>query len=142
MCMYNQVVPLFVFILVNPLQASLISSRNESSLEACLFSARKEVHIINNIPSKSSLLHVHCGSGNDDLGIHDLDVGQDYNWGFCKLLFGETVFKCNFAWGDQRLSFTVFDNEVAKKCSKCYYRVKPGGFYLVQGDGEIKVASW
>ena len=60
---------LYIFLTTN-------AENNIFNLEKC------EVHIISGLKTTSPPLRLHCKSADDDLGIHVLRVGEDFNWHF------------------------------------------------------------
>ncbi|KAG5588366.1 hypothetical protein H5410_048800 [Solanum commersonii] len=74
----------------------IISPLDLSIAKVCL-TTDLQVHIINKLPNQSLLsLRIHCESGNDELGIHNLAIDEDYNWQFCKAFKENTLYFCRF----------------------------------------------
>lgn len=67
------------------------------------------VAIFNNLPNNDVPLTIHCQSRDDDLGYHNLTVGQSFNFTFRENIFWRTVFYCHFWWHPKDTSFAVFD---------------------------------
>ncbi|KAI3469899.1 hypothetical protein Pfo_026562 [Paulownia fortunei] len=65
-----------------------------------------EVHIINSFNDNTDELIVHCKSGDDDLGEHFLDKGDDWHWKFRVNFFRSTLFFCHVQWGEFEKRFT------------------------------------
>ncbi|KAL3500519.1 hypothetical protein ACH5RR_039612 [Cinchona calisaya] len=77
-------------------------------------------------------------SKDNDLGMHQLRIKDDFQWKFRMDIFESTVFKCEFRWDPKNTSFAVFDSDLAyhgcgRKITKtniCYWSVKEDGFYF------------
>ncbi|PIN24458.1 hypothetical protein CDL12_02809 [Handroanthus impetiginosus] len=91
-----------------------------------------EVHIVNSLPQNSPTLRLHCASGNDDLGYHDLLVNQDFQWSFCDKFFGGTLFFCHLWWGSKNKGFEVFNTHWEGRCRNyiCDWVAKSDGIYF------------
>ncbi|CAL1414922.1 unnamed protein product [Linum trigynum] len=68
------------------------------------------VQVSNQLSSK--ILIAHCRSKDDDLGARVIIVGKDTGWSFEADISGVTLFWCNLAVEDKRLSFTAFDGDM------------------------------
>ncbi|KAK4341539.1 hypothetical protein RND71_040040 [Anisodus tanguticus] len=98
------------------------------------------VYIANALPKKnSSPLEFHCKSKEDDLGIHRLLPGQNWNFSFHENLVRSTLFYSNFGWGSKKKTFNVFDDAITcikqakgDETDTCYWLVKSDGFYLAK----------
>ncbi|CAN1779574.1 Self-incompatibility protein S1 [Linum perenne] len=64
-----------------------------------------QVHVTNKLTSNRTLI-AHCGSKNDDIRAIAITVGSSIDWSFEPNL--STLFWCNLAVEDKRLSFTAF----------------------------------
>ncbi|KAM7462282.1 hypothetical protein LguiA_030403 [Lonicera macranthoides] len=101
------------------------------------FFSKKEIHIVNGLPDNTYSLVFRCQSKDDDLGEHQLLVGQEYYWKFRVNFFKTTLFFCHFYWGDQDNVFDVFRastpfpdcSPAADDTPRCYWLVKDDGFY-------------
>lgn len=98
----------------------------------CVFTDDFTVYVANKLPPNSDPLRIHCASRNNDLGYHNLTTNQDFHWSFCTSAFGRTLFFCHLWWGMKGVSFDVFKDSWAKRCSgdECYWTVKDDGIYL------------
>lgn len=68
------------------------------------------IRVINNLPQNSAPLKLHCASGDDELGNHNLNAGGEFSWNFCKSPFGNTLYFCHVWWGTKlQRSFDVFN---------------------------------
>ncbi|KAG6404612.1 hypothetical protein SASPL_136863 [Salvia splendens] len=78
-------------------------------------------------------LNVHCFSGDDDLGYHDLTQNAEYHFDFCENAVA-TMFACHFKWNGKDKSFHVYDarHGGSDLCNKgiCYYSVANDGFHF------------
>ncbi|GFP92870.1 hypothetical protein PHJA_001431300 [Phtheirospermum japonicum] len=105
------------------------------------------VHVVNNIyPVSSSPLLLHCASGNDELGNHQLYHHQDFHWSFCEQIFHRTLFFCRFRWGSKNIAFEVFNTTSLSVCKhSCYWEAHADGVYF-SGDypriGLAKMYPW
>lgn len=94
--------------------------------------AEYHVYIINNL-GEPNILTVHCQSKDDDLGIHNIPYGRNFNWKFNINFTRNTLFYCDMNWGNVKGHFDIF---VAKRdlhrCvdDKCYWRVDRDALYL------------
>ncbi|XWS47085.1 hypothetical protein CRYUN_Cryun14cG0123100 [Craigia yunnanensis] len=91
------------------------------------------IHAVNGM-SHNKVLFLHCKSGNNDLGIHNLTVGTEFNWKFKPQVFGKTLFWCYMASNNVHASFNVFwrDDVLFYKCNykNCFWIAKDDGVYL------------
>ncbi|KAK6253899.1 hypothetical protein QUC31_015619 [Theobroma cacao] len=91
------------------------------------------VHIVNNL-SQGKLLTAHCKSKDDDLGIHQIPVGDEQNWSFRQNFFETTLFWCSLAKDNVHADFDVFwdDDNFHYRCSfkDCIWVAKDDGIYL------------
>ncbi|CAL1375883.1 unnamed protein product [Linum trigynum] len=70
----------------------------------------------------------HCQSKDDDLRAQVLDTGSVLSWNFtARYGVGATVFWCNLAVRDKRLSFTAFNADNDK--NDMYWVVRKEGVY-------------
>ncbi|TYH07349.1 hypothetical protein ES288_A08G226800v1 [Gossypium darwinii] len=83
--------------------------------------------------NKKTLL-VHCKSKDDDLGIHNIAAGTEYNWKFRPRVFGNTLFWCHLAYDNLHAAFDVYwENEALYyKCdyNDCFWIARDDGIYL------------
>ncbi|XP_007049876.2 PREDICTED: uncharacterized protein LOC18612855 [Theobroma cacao] len=91
------------------------------------------IHAVNGM-SHEKILFLHCKSGDNDLGIHNLTAGTEFNWKFKPQILGKTLFWCYMAWGNVHASFKVFwdDNDLFYRCNwkNCIWTAKDDGVYL------------
>lgn len=111
--------------------------------EGCFLAPKLHIHIISNLPPNSPPLTVHCRSKDDDLGVHTLTTGQDYQWPFCLVPFS-TLFYCDLVWGAKKTSFDAYNArktfEIPCNLNKnnCVFEVQVDGVYF---KGEKK-SDW
>ncbi|CAI0394852.1 unnamed protein product [Linum tenue] len=79
------------------------------------------------------MLIVHCRSKDDDLGAHGLEIDAGFSWSFQAMV--STLFWCNLAVEDKRVSFQAFVNG---KTYVAYLDVRDSGVY----DGDNLFAAW
>ncbi|KAF3623594.1 putative proline-rich receptor-like protein kinase PERK4-like, partial [Capsicum annuum] len=116
-------------------------------INACFFTSKYEIQIIDDLPNNSPQLEIHCASRDNDLEHHFLNPNQDFTWSFCMQVFRKTLFFCHFWWGSKNQIFDVFNNQhhcvdmgtVPIGTKKCVWIVKSDGIYLgfYQKDGYI-----
>ncbi|PIN24457.1 hypothetical protein CDL12_02808 [Handroanthus impetiginosus] len=127
---------LFLFFLLIPNHVLSFSYEKKK----CRWTEKYEVHVVNSLPQNSAMLRLHCASGNDDLGYHDLSVNQDFQWSFCTRFFGTTLFFCHLWWGSKNKEFEVFNTDWQERCGNdiCDWAAKSDGIYF---NGE-KLYDW
>ncbi|CAN1278307.1 S-protein homolog 21 [Linum perenne] len=97
-------------------------------------------HVANNLSSKLILI-VHCHSGDDDLKAHTVAYGSEYSWNFGMNIWGSTLFWCNLAVQDKRLSFVAV--KVDRDGFPARWVVRDDGVYGIHEDGrEERYARW
>ncbi|XP_051116092.1 self-incompatibility protein S1-like [Andrographis paniculata] len=97
---------------------------------SCTFSGKYQVHVVNNLPPNSVML-VHCASGDNDLGYHNLTVNQDFRFSFCQA--DRTLFFCRLTWGAKSKGFEVYNTQWKDQiCTsqQCYWAAKSDGIYF------------
>ncbi|OIT06269.1 hypothetical protein A4A49_61566 [Nicotiana attenuata] len=112
--------------------------------ESRFFYPKFLVSILNSLPNNDIPLTVHCQSKDNNLGYHNITIGQRYSWKFHENLKWSTLFFCHFWWYPKQTSFDVFNN--GYKCIKkgpvdtqdCYWEVKSDGFSL----NGVKIHDW
>lgn len=103
-----------------------------------LANVRYYVHVVNFLSDNTQPLRIHCASGDNDLGYHDLAIKQDFQWSFHVNYFvHSTLYFCHFWWGAKQASFDVFNKTWAPNCNRvhkgdkfCFWLVKDDGFYF------------
>lgn len=98
------------------------------------FGLTYHVHIINGFENHSKSLIIRCRSKQDDLGIHNLKVGQEFSWHFKVNIDGSTLFYCDVEQGKQFKHFDAFTALIeGSNCAdsgNCYWLVTEAGFYF------------
>ncbi|KAK9944902.1 hypothetical protein M0R45_010444 [Rubus argutus] len=87
---------------------------------------------------KNEVLHAHCKSKDDDLGLRDIPVNDEFSWRFRSNLGDTTLYFCNMWWSKGRLLFNVYDakdDTILTKCGdgrkgECMWRMNEDGIYL------------
>lgn len=123
----------FIFIVVGISHTTLALEKKK-----CFITKYYEVHVINDLPSNtrapnSSLpLRLHCASGDDDLGYHNLPTHGDYHWGFCDNYWETTLFFCHLWWGNTiQRAFDVFNFDTKQYCNlTCNWIAKHDAIYF------------
>ncbi|KAL8052107.1 hypothetical protein ABFX02_06G191700 [Erythranthe guttata] len=117
---------LVVFMLTISLQATFAQEKLK-----CFWSLYHEVHVANNLPPNSSPMTVHCFSGDDDLGSHELAVGQEFNWHFCDHFLARTLFVCHLWWDTKQLGFEAYKGTWKKPATSTFHlwAAKSDGIY-------------
>ncbi|CAI0395935.1 unnamed protein product [Linum tenue] len=94
---------------------------------------QRTVYVQNELSGKKVI--VRCQSKDDSIGSHVVDVGSDLRWGFGGT--DSTVFWCNVAVEDRRLSFEAFrgtDDYIC--CRDITWVVRDDGVHLLTSGGE------
>ncbi|OMO82962.1 Plant self-incompatibility S1 [Corchorus capsularis] len=88
-------------------------------------------------------LHSHCRSGDTDIGNHELDYSQKYEWSFNNSWLGTTLFWCSMKWNNMQGSFDVysFKRDFAK-CVYCYWSIRQDGAYCYRLTPDITKFTW
>ncbi|KAI5658992.1 hypothetical protein M9H77_27785 [Catharanthus roseus] len=114
------------------------------------------IYVVNGLPDNSHLLRVHCFSGDDDLGYHDLKVNENIHWTFTPNRFGTTKFYCHLWWNDKERGFGAYTRRIAEfYCNNrstgigglCWWLPKSDGIYIANVTNPpsnylIKVNDW
>ncbi|CAI9759773.1 unnamed protein product [Fraxinus pennsylvanica] len=77
----------------------------------CHITKKCEVHTVNNLPRTLTL---HCASGDDDLGFHNLTINNDFHGKFCESYLGVTLFFCHL-FGVQMMLHLTFSHQERRK---------------------------
>ncbi|KAM7466306.1 hypothetical protein LguiB_013868 [Lonicera macranthoides] len=99
------------------------------------------------LPKNTDLLEFRCQSKDDDLGYRKLHVGEGYYWKFKDNFFGITLYFCHFYWQKKEKVFNVFNRDtvcdvVTGDIHKCYWLVKPDGFYFTNYKANPTSPDW
>ncbi|CAI0542438.1 unnamed protein product [Linum tenue] len=90
-------------------------------------SLQHTVHVANKLRDKT--LIVHCRSKDDNLEAHAVGLGESFQWSFEPNALGGTLFWCDLAVQDKRLTFAAFE-QIGLDQSGPYT-----GHWYVRGDG-------
>ncbi|GFP88795.1 hypothetical protein PHJA_001023200 [Phtheirospermum japonicum] len=87
-------------------------------------------------------MRVHCASGNDELGYHNLLFNQQFSWRFCNA--PRTLFFCHLWWGPKQKSFDVFVSKFPlTPYSDYYWFARSDGIYLsIDNKSFTKKFDW
>lgn len=84
--------------------------------------------------SNNKTLFLHCKSKDDDLGIHNLAIGADFEWSFKLHIFGKTLFWCYMTSNNGHAAFEMYyeDDNFFYRCNwkNCFWIAKDDGIYL------------
>ncbi|GFP88800.1 hypothetical protein PHJA_001023700 [Phtheirospermum japonicum] len=72
-------------------------------------------------------MRVHCASGDDELGYHNLSVYQEFSWKFCNA--PTTLFFCHLWWGKKQRAFDVYTAKF-RPYSDYYWIARSDAIYL------------
>jgi hypothetical protein len=103
--------------------------------------SKADVNIFNEVGQP---IRLHCHSGNNDLGEHELLPGGKYGWGFSPNYFKNTLYWCRFGWGSHTPILDVWKDEGVlgqrtRPCTHCEWHVRPDGFYRSEAG---KTPAW
>ncbi|OAY40805.1 hypothetical protein MANES_09G050200v8 [Manihot esculenta] len=108
---------------------------NYSCLGYC-FTEGYLVHISNHL-SDNRNLSLHCWSGDDNLGNHELSSSAEFEFHFCLNIWGTTKFWCDFSWNHHQYGgiFKVFwvGRKLVQMCNhkNCVWSARDDGIYLL-----------
>ncbi|XP_015892178.1 S-protein homolog 1 [Ziziphus jujuba] len=112
---------------------AMMNNSSEAAKDGPFEAARREVHIVNGL-SPGRMLFAHCKSKDDDLGEHNLAVGQEFSWSFKFNFFGTTLYWCDTHTDHQHAAFNVYWHKqwLEDRCDErsCIWTAKDDGFYL------------
>lgn len=97
-----------------------------------------EIHVTDRIRQGS--LRIHCASGDDDLGYHNLYNGQEIMWKFNPDIFGRTIYFCHFWWGKQSKRFDVYNKRTEDQY--VYWLATRDGFYYADHNAPFPSDQW
>lgn len=111
----------------------IISSISLQTTNGCSFLvSEKHIYVVNSLPTGSAPLTYHCASKDDDFGIKNLVVAEEFDFKFCPKPLS-TLFFCHFWWKGRDKSFDVYNAKtILDRCKRgvCSYVVKEDGFFL------------
>ena len=102
---------------------------------ASWFSKRYVIHIENRLSNYT--LQAHCRSGDQDLGLHRISKGKQFQWEFYISFWSIKVYFCNLSWLGGQLTFDAFSTPgcedwalTRKSDLNCNWRVQDNGIYM------------
>nr|AVY54510.1 Hum s 3 allergen [Humulus scandens] len=106
----------------------------------------EQVEIKNILDGKQDL-SVHCKSGDDDFGVHNLSYNATYSLSFRRNFRGTTLIECGFSWdwGKQSHHTDIYTPE-GPNCrapNKCLWYIIPSGPCLSHSNSfEYRCFPW
>lgn len=91
------------------------------------------IHIINDLPPQNSTkLIVHCKSKDNDLGVKELGLHEEYGWTCRVNLFRTTLYFCLTKWGEKERYIVGFKAKRDQiRCKKnCLWLGRENGFFF------------
>ncbi|KAF5731426.1 hypothetical protein HS088_TW18G00103 [Tripterygium wilfordii] len=115
----------------------LLLASTAATSEAISLNPKYHVHIVNGF--KSDILHSHCKSLDDDLGIRQTNPGQEYQWEFSINFWGTTLYYCSFWWNRGRHLNEVFTTKpefIHYYCGdyNCIWKAQEEGIYAFNSE--------
>ncbi|EPS72826.1 hypothetical protein M569_01934 [Genlisea aurea] len=101
-----------------------------NAVQACILEPRIDVFVKRNVSSNALPVRVHCFSGNDELGYHDLYKDEIFHWDFCLNFIPNTEFFCKVWWGAKVGAFTAYKQKAFLNKDTTIWLVKDDGIYL------------
>lgn len=94
----------------------------------CPYNPKTTVTILNQLAIDEQLT-LHCKSGDDDLGTHVIQYGQEYQFKFRPNLFGSTLYFCGMSWSGGSKVFDVykFIRDKRRCCGDVHWDVQKSG---------------
>ncbi|KAJ0013529.1 hypothetical protein Pint_21529 [Pistacia integerrima] len=106
------------------------------------------VHIINALSHDNDNLIIHCYSLDDDLGEHNLRVGDEFTFKFGRHVILTTRFWCDMKYGsDHSKTIDVFTENIGDKycchTNKCFWSIREDGIYFSNNNQSwVKWYDW
>ncbi|CAN0870921.1 S-protein homolog 74 [Linum grandiflorum] len=95
-----------------------------------------EVHVVNELKDDKKAMRVHCKSKDEDLGVHDVPAGSEYQWRIKNTDAKATPYTCGVSANDKEIVFKAYfeDAELLRRVNEnnSYWVVKDDGIYLRQ----------
>lgn len=96
--------------------------------------SRWMVRVFNDMKNREKLF-IHCKSRDNDLGLHNLNVGRQLTWKFRENLWSSTLFWCYIRNQNRHVSLEVFnayDPNLYYKCKglECIWSIREDGIYV------------
>ncbi|KAF5735404.1 hypothetical protein HS088_TW15G00906 [Tripterygium wilfordii] len=89
---------------------------------------KTHVHVNNRLDDPKENFNIHCLSGDDDLGEHQVTHQQDYHFAFTPNFIGTTLFHCTFSWPGQFHKFDIY-KATRDGCTTCKWDIYSTGPY-------------
>ncbi|KAL4569908.1 hypothetical protein LXL04_025555 [Taraxacum kok-saghyz] len=112
----------------------ILASSFSSITNACFFTTKWKVYIINSTPDN---IITRVRSKDDDLGRHLVPPNGYYHWSFCDRFDRTTTFDGAFWWGQDYDCLEVFAELARSKCNRfgsrvesCFWILRSEGFYI------------
>lgn len=120
-------------LLILSLSSIFLRARSLESKKKCIFTAKYDVFVFSNLPPNTPMLSAKCWSKDDDLGIHALAPGQNFNFHFCESFLG-SLFTCYLSWKGKGKTFNVYNSRwidlMCDRTRQCYWFAKEDGIYF------------
>ncbi|KAL1531516.1 hypothetical protein AAHA92_31646 [Salvia divinorum] len=100
------------------------------------------VAVVNQAPGRA--ITVHCFSGDNDLGFHQLAYGESFSWSFRYSVIGNTKFICTINTQFGSGSYVAYtEGFIVDKCGlNCVWIVRQDGPCLQQTQGPLLCQKW
>jgi len=107
----------FIFLFLAIFLAGIHLKCVVSSSPIVIVPTKVRVDITNRLTNR--YLSVHCKDKNNDLGVHQINVGETYSFSFFpKYWFPSTLYFCNFAWLEGYYYFDIYVQYRDQYCNK------------------------
>ncbi|XP_028760007.1 self-incompatibility protein S1-like [Neltuma alba] len=96
----------------------------------------KHVRIKNSLGSGKNMT-LHCQSKDDDLGVHNIEDGDEFGWDFSDNVTGTTLFFCDLEWENvQQYHFDAynFGRDIVRCHTGCAWLISAEGIYGLNGQ--------
>ncbi|XP_047965473.1 S-protein homolog 2-like [Salvia hispanica] len=109
---------------------------------SCDAYSKTYVSVVNEIAGET--ITVHCYSGDDDLGYHQLATGQDLSWSFHYSVLGNTKFICTITTPQHYGSYVAYtEGMMVDRCGlNCVWKVQESGPCLQQTRDAPWCQAW
>ncbi|KAK9290973.1 hypothetical protein L1049_009154 [Liquidambar formosana] len=113
----------------------VVFSLAQLALVSGVLFGKVRVYVINNLESGKKL-HMHCQSGDDDLGKHVIGHKDYFKWSFYNNIWDTTLFWCDFEWQHSSGAtvvgtFNIYDamRDQPRCYTTCEWKVQRTGVY-------------
>lgn len=96
----------------------------------------KHVSIKNSLGSGKNVT-LHCQSKDNDLGVHNIEDGDEFGWDFSDNVTGTTLFFCDLEWESvQQYHFDAYDfgRDIVRCYTGCAWLISAEGIYGFNGQ--------